>query len=362
MESFLVRAADQVDNAATACPPAAAVAATDSAELFLSRLRNAAAAQGISCLASGWDNWQASYPFECRHGHRFIRSASFVVQHRIACPECRDAKRLAKLIHVAQAKGGQCLERAWQGGGVRHRFQCARGQVWQAMPSKVINEGSWCRRCAQQDHGVKRMRKDGLASLQEVAQRRGGKLLDTDYGGMHLRYRFSCSKPHYWQAEGAEIIRGSWCRVCANELKRIRYRLPDGLSRLHAAAQAKQGACLASEYIMAKTRYRFRCGKGHEWETTGQRIFRGAWCLACTHDALRLSIDKMHEAARQRGGRCLSERYVNSVTKLLWECHRGHQWHARPAAVIKGHWCAACVHLNRITNPHSKARIKYVTD
>jgi type VI secretion system secreted protein VgrG len=93
---------------------------------------------------------------------------------------------------------------------------------------------------------------------------------------------------------------------------------------------------------------------------TGYFVAHGV--LTCAHDALRLSIDQMHEVARQRGGRCLSEHYVNSVTKLHWECHRGHQWHARPGAVTKGHWCAACAHLNRITNPHSKARSKYVTD
>lgn len=190
---------------------------------------------------------------------------------------------------------------------MRHRFQCARGHIWQAMPGKVASEGSWCRRCAQQDHGPKRMRKDGLASLQDVAERRGGTLLDTVYAGMCLRYRFACAKGHQWQAEGAEIVRGFWCKACANEAKRIQYRLPDGLARLQAAAQARQGACLSSEYIIARTHYRFRCQKGHEWQSTGHRIFRGAWCPVCAHDALRLSIDQMRELARQRGGRCLSE-------------------------------------------------------
>jgi len=330
------------------------------ANSFLSRLRHAAEAEGITCLASAWDNWQASYPFECRHGHRFMRSASFVVQHRISCPECRNAERLANLKHVAKARGGECLETAWQGGGVRHRFQCARGHIWQAMPSKVTNEGSWCRRCAQQDHGQKRMRKDGLASLQNVAGQRGGALLDTVYTGMHLRYRFSCAEGHHWQAEGAEIIRGSWCRKCAIADKRIQYRLPDGLARLRAAALAKQGVCLSSEYIMARSRYQFRCQKGHEWETAGHRIFRGNWCPACAHDGLRRSIEEMRELAQKRGGSCLSEHYTNSVTKLQWECHRGHQWYAIPGAVTKGHWCASCAHLNRISNPHSKARRKYV--
>jgi hypothetical protein len=201
---------------------------------------------------------------------------------------------------------------------------------------------------------------DGLARLQDVARLRGGTLLDTVYAGMYLRYRFSCAKGHHWQAEGAEIVRGSWCKACANENKRVQYRLPDGLARLHAAAQAKQGVCLSSEYTMARAHYRFRCQRGHEWETTGHRIFRGTWCPACAHDTQRLSIDQMRELARQRGGRCLSEHYKNSVTKLQWECHRGHQWHAIPGTVTRGHWCAACAHMDKISNPRSGVRGKYV--
>ena len=213
------------------------------ASSFLDRLHHAAKAEGITCLASTWENWQSSYPFECRYGHRFMRSASFVVQHRVSCSECRKAERLSALKQAAKTRGGECLETTWQGSSVRHRFRCARGHIWQAMPSKVSNEGSWCRRCAQQDHGQKLMRKDGLATLLEAAGRHGGTLLDSAYGGMHLYYRFSCANGHHWQAKGAEIIRGSWCRECAIADKHVRYRLPDGLVRLHAAAQAR---CLDS--------------------------------------------------------------------------------------------------------------------
>jgi hypothetical protein len=360
MDSSFVCPVDQLDNAATDSPLVAAVAESQLAFSFLSRLQHAAEAEGISCLASSWDNWQASYPFACRRGHQFVRSASFVVQHRISCPECRDAERLAQLNRVAESKGGRCLETAWRGGGVRHQFQCARGHVWQATPRKVNGEGSWCRRCAQQEHGKKMLCQDGLARLQEAARLRGGQLLDTVYGGMYLRYRFSCSEGHHWQAEGGEIARGSWCKACANENKRTQYRLPDGLARLHAAAQARQGVCLSPEYTMARDHYRFRCHKGHEWQTTGNRIFRGAWCPSCAHDSLRLGIDQMRELAEQRGGRCVSEHYKNSVTKLRWECHRGHQWDAIPGAVTRGHWCAACAHMDKISNPRSKARGKYV--
>ncbi|MDB5793485.1 MAG: uncharacterized protein JWQ80_3509 [Massilia sp.] len=250
---------------------------------------------------------------------------------------------------------------AWQCSSVRHRFQCVRGHTWQAMPRKVINEGSWCRRCAQQDHGKKLLRQDGLARLLDVADRRGGKLLDSVYTGMHARYRFSCANDHQWHAEGAELVRGSWCRACANEDKRIRYRLPDGLARLHAASQAKQGVCLSPEYVLARTPYRFRCQQDHEWQAPGQRIFRGSWCPTCATERKRLSIDEMRTLARQRGGRCLSEHYKNSVSKLQWECHRGHQWHATPSSATAGHWCPTCAHFDQISNPRSKAWSRYVS-
>jgi len=39
---------------------------------------------------------------------------------------------------------------------------------------------------------------------------------------------------------------------------------------------------------------------------------------------------EMHRIARERGGDCLSKRYVNSKVKLLWLCEKGHQWFATP--------------------------------
>ena len=53
-------------------------------------------------------------------------------------------------------------------------------------------------------------------------------------------------------------------------------------------------------------------------------------------------IEQMHQIAKERGGRCLSEHYTNKSTKLLWECSKGHQWEATPHNVIRGSWCMKC--------------------
>ena len=55
----------------------------------------------------------------------------------------------------------------------------------------------------------------------------------------------------------------------------------------------------------------------------------------------------MKALAEKRGGRCLSTRYVNDQTPLLWECAVGHRWRAQTRAVKsnryrRGTWCPEC--------------------
>lgn len=46
--------------------------------------------------------------------------------------------------------------------------------------------------------------------------------------------------------------------------------------------------------------------------------------------------------ARERGGECLSDEYLNSKTKLPWRCAEGHEWEALPTNIKRGHWCLVC--------------------
>ena len=47
----------------------------------------------------------------------------------------------------------------------------------------------------------------------------------------------------------------------------------------------------------------------------------------------KLTIEAMRILAQQKGGKCLSKRYVNNHTKLWWQCAKGHKWFARPDSV-----------------------------
>ncbi len=55
-----------------------------------------------------------------------------------------------------------------------------------------------------------------------------------------------------------------------------------------------------------------------------------------------LTIHEMHSIAKERKGQCLSHRYANCETKLLWQCSKGHKWDASPNSIKRGNWCPEC--------------------
>ena len=61
----------------------------------------------------------------------------------------------------------------------------------------------------------------------------------------------------------------------------------------------------------------------------------------------RLSVAIAQAIAAEKGGECLSERYVNLRSKLVWRCDEGHVWTSSLLCVKNlGTWCPACGHAS----------------
>nr|MBT6355197.1 hypothetical protein [Pelagibacteraceae bacterium] len=93
--------------------------------------------------------------------------------------------------------------------------------------------------------------------------------------------------------------------------------------------------------INTDTKIKWECAEGHTWEATPGSVKRGTWCLICSGSA-SLTIEEMHKIAAERNGKCLSTEYINSKTKLKWECAEGHTWEAISTNVKRGSWCRIC--------------------
>src|ERR1019366_5730401 len=113
-------------------------------------------------------------------------------------------------------------------------------------------------------------------------------------------------------------------------------------------ADRRGGRCISTLYVNSITPLLWRCAKGHEWTAVPASVRKGNWCPACA-GVNRGTIEQMREIANARGGHCLSERYVNTATKLGWRCRAGHEWNAAPLHVKRGHWCPLCARVARLT-------------
>jgi DNA-binding transcriptional regulator YdaS (Cro superfamily) len=60
----------------------------------------------------------------------------------------------------------------------------------------------------------------------------------------------------------------------------------------------------------------------------------------------KYDIGYFRKLANDRGAQCLSDTFVNVRTKLRFRCMNGHEWDVEPRKVIEGRWCKQCVREN----------------
>ena len=173
-----------------------------------------------------------------------------------------------------------------------------------------------------------------ISEMQEIAKKKGGQCLSERYINGHTNLTWQCKKGHQWDATPANVKRGSWCPACAGSKRGT-------IKKMREIAEEHGGQCLSLEYINSITKLTWRCKKGHQWDATPHSLHEGHWCPVCA-GVQKGTIEQMQKIARERGGQCLSEKYVGALSKLKWQCKNGHQWEAPSHSLQQGHWCRLC--------------------
>ena len=182
--------------------------------------------------------------------------------------------------------------------------------------------------------------KKKILEFHDIAKKKGGKCLSNTYLNQKQKLKFECSEGHVWKTMANTIKGGgSWCPYCAG-------KAPYSLNEINKILKKKGGICLSKKINGTKSYLKFQCKKKHIWKTQLGNIISGKWCPYCSGNA-RLTIEEMKDIAKERGGKCLSNKYVNSTTKLKWQCSNGHVWFAQPNNIKFGKWCKKCFNSNR---------------
>jgi Probable Zinc-ribbon domain len=98
--------------------------------------------------------------WRCAKGHSWQTSISNRTIVQTGCPHCWKTSprprlrkyNLGDMETIAARKGGKCLSRAYRGVEKKHRWQCAKGHEWVAVPKNLLSHDSWCPACARLKH------------------------------------------------------------------------------------------------------------------------------------------------------------------------------------------------------------------
>jgi hypothetical protein len=310
------------------------------------QLRARADALGLECLDDAYAGWNVKHRFVCPAGHVLQLEPRAVVDLRNVCVPCHEAAVMRRLHEAAAAAGTECLDQVWHGVSARYRFRCAHGHEWTSTVSREIalKEPYGC---LSWNRPERRRRPQGLKTLQRIAAGRRGECLTHDYAGIDAPYRFRCKHGHVWEASGTDVIGGSWCDLCACEARGMSKCEIDGLRRLRQAAAARGGTCTSTRFDKLASLFAFRCVEGHEWESSGASIVNGTWCRRCAARAKHRAangLERLRAIAEAHGGECLATAYGIGTDRYPMRCAKGHEWSPTAEGVLMGRWCQRCKH------------------
>jgi len=237
-------------------------------------------------------------------------------------------ERLQKMQSWAKQRNGECLSLHYINSRSKLRWKCAEGHEWDAGPS-AIKSGQWCPHCAGRTLQT-------LDAMHALAKQRNGECVSLQYTNSQTKLRWRCANGHEWEAKPNNITQGAWCPHCAGTA-------PHALSSMLTLAKERGGECLSTAYVNTKTKLRWKCAEGHEWEAVPSNVLKGAWCPICVGKVPPASaLAELRTLATERGGECLSGKYLGSKTHLRWRCAEGHEWETASAQIRQGSWCPYC--------------------
>jgi hypothetical protein len=359
-------------------------------------MQQLASNQGGRCLSNKYINARKNLEWECANGHRWEATPTNI-QRGTWCLACLGGtkKDMNFVNKIALDMGGRCLSDAYSNKDTNLKWKCSEGHVWEAT-LRNIQKGKWCPYCA----GMYKTIQD----MQELAAQKDGRCLSNKYLGNDKHLEWECADGHKWDAVPGGIIAGSWCPHCQYYLserlckayfedlfqkpfkknrptwlinsRENRMELDGYCEELSLAFEyhgqqhfkevpffhnstgfqqrveddkRKRDLCVENDVKLIEVPYTVPPEKMSEFIVAKAQelgiYVRADWKVSRLDPKVAYSpkrLEEMRKIAFDRGGKCLSDFFVNANTHLEWECGEGHKWKAKPVEIRQGRWCRRC--------------------
>ncbi len=375
--------------------------------LSIKDLQKIAEDNGGECLSKKYLNARSKLKWMCSKGHVWKSTAENIKNRKTWCPECAGVHILTieEMQSIAKKRRGKCLSKKYKNTQTKLKWECSEGHQWYAIPN-AIKKGHWCPKC-HYFHAEELCRttfeqifkKNFIKCRPKWLISSSGYPMELDgynkhhnlafeyQGEQHFKLtRWNRNKNYLAKRIKDDKIKINLCRknkvnlliisykddltnlpnILKHKLKLIGFKTKNidfdqeinfnkiyhhkyKISLMQNLAKIKQGQCLSKKYINNHSKLKWKCSKGHIWHSTPATIKDDHWCPNCAGNVL-LTIEEMKEIAIEKGGECLSKKYINNYSKLKWKCSKGHIWRATAHAVKTKTWCPKCAIDSRRKN------------
>lgn len=369
--------------------------------------------RGGKCLSETYKNNHTLLIWECEFGHIWKAIFSNIYNHNKWCPQCSGNKKLTleDAQKIAAEHNGKLLSTEYINSGTKLQWECKMGHIFWKNMNAINFRQSWCPYCSSWsseeicrtyfetvfktkflkvrpkwllNNKNNRMELDGLSQNIIINNKhiafehqgeqhyiRDGYISQTNYYyEQDLRQRKEddelkiklCKNKNIILIQIPQLITRTKLKdlgsLVKNELLKNKidisgfdFDIKIDMSHIHSSDQRlekiqeavvlKGGRCISNNYVNAQTNIQIICDKGHLFEITPHSLQQGVWCKIC-NGTKRLTIQDAQLAATIRGGECLSKEY-DPKQKLQWKCQCGYIWEASFSSIRNiGTWCPSC--------------------
>lgn len=230
---------------------------------------------------------------------------------------------------------GKCLSESYD--PYYLKFRCKRNHEF-ILISKTIFNGSWCQECINIDK---------LYDIQTLAAANNCVCLSDKYVSSMDKFEWCCHMGHVWITR-IDYVKINWCIKCkknkehlqkSNELVNRVFNILNKTTFIYPNIDDEQW-----KNLTRKSNIYLTCSKNHSIPVKIMNLINNESyiCLKCRGGG-KNTIDEAKEIAKQRNGECLSDIYINNISKLLWKCNNNHEWAATFSSIKNSNsWCPEC--------------------
>lgn len=139
------------------------------------------------------------------------------LQSHNLCKNCYYKKRKIIRLPIAKEKAisqdGECLSNEYIDPFSNLIWKCSKNHVWYANYNNVVNNNTWCPKCADTAYTTR----FSLKSAQDLATKHNGLCLSTQYLSARKPLIWQCQYGHIFANAPCNVKAGSWCPKCLNK-------------------------------------------------------------------------------------------------------------------------------------------------